>query len=363
MNETGRRRLRLLLQPIIALLLATLLFTSTARAFPAELIESAPEGLVDAVDKEGVLAGGASWILASLRGSLHEILRQGVRSAALLILVSLICGAAEGLADSAGETAARYVPFCGVLASSALATGDLRTLIGLGTETVEELGVLSKLLMPALAASMAAGGYVTTAGVWQVTTLAVCSALNETVLRLLLPLIYCYLAASAAGAVLDEGRLDLLADGVKALVSAGLKLTTVVFTSYLAIAGVLTGSADRTAVKAAKVMIAGAVPIVGGVLSDATESVLSAAGTLRGTVGAIGVFMILSLCLTPLLRLGVQYLLYKAAAFAAGLAGTKALSGFLDRLGGAFALLFAMTAACAMILLSAMLVAVSMLTG
>ena len=69
-----------------------------------------------------------------------------------------------------------------------------------------------------------------------------------------------------------------------------------------------------------------------------------------------------AVCLIPLLRLGVQFLLYKFAAFAAGLAGTKELSEYLDRLGGAFALVFAMTAACATILLVALLVAVAMVS-
>ena len=49
-----------------------------------------------------------------------------------------------------------------------------------------------------------------------------------------------------------------------------------------------------------------------------------------------------------------------SAAFAAGLVGSKALGEYLDRLGGAFALVFAMTAACALLLLVALLVATAM---
>ena len=111
-----------------------------------------------------------------------------------------------------------------------------------------------------------------------------------------------------------------------------------------------------------KAALSGAVPVVGGVLGDAAEGVLAAAGTARVTVGTLGVFAILAACLTPMLRLGAQYLLYKAAAFAACLAGTDTLSDLLDRLGGAFALVLGMTAACAAVLLAALLVAVGMVT-
>lgn len=345
--------------------LGVLLLTTTAyaAALPQGWEGTLPSGITEAAERGDVLSGGVAWLGNTLRASLGDTLRSGVRDAALLTLAALICGAAEGLASGAEEPAARYVSYCGVLAVSALATGDLHALLGLGARTVDELGALAKLLLPAVSAAMASGGLVSTASVWQVTTLMVCDALCGAVGRLLLPLTYCCIAAAAAGAVLEESRLDRVSDGLSRLVTGALKLTLAVFTGYLTVAGVLTGSTDRAAVKAAKAAVSGAIPVVGGALGDAAESVLAAAGMLRGTVGALGVFAILAACVTPLVRLGVQYALYKLAAFAAGLAGTKALGDFLDRLGEAFALVFAMTASCALVLLAAMLVATAMVSG
>ena len=344
---------------LIFILAAVLLLTVPVRAADAAL----PEELTEAAEESGALAGGASWLWETVRGAARDALRAGARNAALLTLAALICGAGEALAAGAGELPARYVPFCGVLSVAALATGDLRSLIGLGAETLEELSAFAKLLLPTLSAAMAAGGFVSTAGVWQVTTLLVCDLLTDAAERLLLPMVYCFIAAAAAGALLDEERLDLLAEGLGKLISGVLVAGTAAFTGYLSVAGVLTGSADRMAVKAAKLAVSGAIPVVGGVLSDAAEGVLAAAGTARSTVGVLGVFALLSLCIAPLLRLGAQFLLYKLAAFAAGLAGTKAVGQFLDRLGEAFALVFAMTAACATVLLVALLVATRMVTG
>lgn len=346
--------------------IALALLTTPARALdiPDTVREAVPLGLIEAAGEGGSpLSGAASWLWDAIRSAAGGALRAGVKNAALLMLVALICGAAEGVGGAAGEEAARYVPYCGVLAIAALATGDLRALIGLGAETVGELGALAKLLLPALAASMAAGGFAGTASVWQVTTLMACDLLGDAIGSLLLPLVYCYIGAAAADAVLTESRLELLAEGIRKLVSWGLCAAMAVFTAYLSLAGVLTGSADRTAVKVAKAAISGAVPVVGGVLSDAAEGVLAAAGTARGTIGALGVFAILALCVTPLLRLGAQFVLYKLAAFVSGLAGTQAVGKFLDALGEAFALVFAMTAACALLLLIALLIATTMAVG
>jgi len=341
----------------VSLFLALLLLTTTARA------AALPQELVRAAEEHGALDGGVFWLLDGAREELGGVLRGSLHGAALLVLVALLCGAAEGLSQGAGDGAARYVPLCGVLAAASVTAGDLRTLIGLGAATVEELGTMAKLLLPTVAAALAAGGFVSTASVWQVTTLLLCDMLCGAAARFLLPLAYCHIAASAADALLGEGRLGMLADGIKTLLTGALKLLTAVFAAYLTVSGMLTGSTDRAAVKAAKAAVSGAVPVVGGALSDAAEAVLAAAGAARGTVGVLGVFALLSVCLAPMLRIGAQLVLYKLAAFAAGLVGTKPLSDFLSRLGDAFALVFAMTAACAVVLLAAMLAAVAMTAG
>ena len=350
---------------VIAFAAALLLLATAAYAAPLPVLPEGivPDSLEESAQRHGVLDGGLAWALETVRAALGGAVRESARGAALLVLAALLCGAAEGAASGAGETASGYVPLCGVMAAAALAAGDVKTLVGLGARTVEELGALAKLLLPTLSAALAAGGFVTTASAWQVTTLMACDAFSSAVSRLLLPLAYCYLAASATGAMLGEERLALLADGLKSVVTGGLKLSAASFSAYLAASGVLTGSADRAAVKAAKAALGGAVPVVGGVLADAAESVLAAAGTLRGTIGVLGVFAVLAACLVPLLRLGVQFLLYKLAAFAAGLVGTKRLADFLDALGEAFALVFAMTAFCAFMLLVALLVAITITTG
>ena len=71
----------------------------------------------------------------------------------------------------------------------------------------------------------------------------------------------------------------------------------------------------------------------------------------------------LAVCLLPLVRLGVQYLVYKAAAFLAGILGAEQLTGLIDALGGAFGLIFGMTGACGLLLLISISSALGVVTG
>lgn len=344
---------------LLVLMALTLCGSVCAAELPAELSDALPP---DAVELAGAGDAGQSAVqrLASaFAESLHTALESGLRGAVLLALTVLLTGLVEGFAVPLGE-AARVVPFVGVLGVASLSAGDFSTLIGLGASTMQELSALTKLLLPTMAAALAGCGGVFTASAWQVGTLFAADTLSSAIEELLLPLVYCHIALASAGAALPESGLDKLADGLKKLVTWLLCGAVAAFTLYLSVSSVLTGSADRAAVKAAQAALSGAVPVVGGILAESAEAVLSAAHSLRATVGAAGVLGVLFLCLTPLVRLGVQLLLYRAAAFVSAVSGVKPLERLLEQLGDAFGLVFAMTAACAMLLLVALLVSISM---
>ena len=126
--------------------------------------------------------------------------------------------------------------------------------------------------------------------------------------RLLIPLVYAYVAVSCAQAAVGDPGLERLAGLLKGAAAALLTGLLLAFVGYLTASGAIAGSVDAAAVKAAKLAISRAIPVVGGVLADASESVLAGAGALRGTVGAAGLIVVLAICLGPFLRLALQYL-------------------------------------------------------
>ena len=110
--------------------------------------------------------------------------------------------------------------------------------------------------------------------------------------------------------------------------------------------------------KVAKAAISGVVPVVGGIIAEASETVLLGAGMLKNTIGVFGTLAILGACVYPFLQLGVQYLLYKLTAFLAGALGAPGLCKLIDGLGGAFCLILGMTGGCALLLLISVLASV-----
>ena len=352
---------------LICLAVFLLLLTGHARAaeLPKDLTDAMPEAaaeLLEDTDVSGAdgFSNGIGKLLERVSGQVGTVLRQRVRGAASVLLVVVLCGAVDGFYQGAGGgKAAWFLPMAGALSITLLTAGSLDSLLGLGKQTIGDLSAFSKVLLPVLAAVTAAAGGVGTATVQQVTTVFLVDLLVNLIHGLLLPLVYLYIGALAASAALPENRLSALAEGLKKIITWVLTTSLLLFTVYLSIARVITGAADAASVKVAKAAISGVVPVVGGIISEAAETVLAGAGMLKNTVGIFGTLAILAACAYPFLQLGIQYLLYKLTAFLAAAAGAPQLCKLIDGLGGAFGLVLGMTGSCALLLLISVLSSVA----
>ncbi len=335
------------------LFVAALLFLcgqALAAQLPPELERLAPEAAALADGGEGLLPGvrrlwREGWEQAG------EYLLAGVRSTAAIMAGVVLLGVAESAAPAGKDTLGQYVSITGTLWITAVSAGNLNALIGLGQQTIVDLSQLSKALLPVLAAAEAASGGVTAASARQVAAVFFSDILLTAIERVLLPAVYLYIGTAAAGAVLEGELMERVGSLLKKLIGWALGGLLTLFTAFLTISGAVAGTADAQAVKVAKAAVSAAVPVVGGILSEAAESMLAGAGLLRGLLGAFGALAVLSFCLVPFLRLGGQYLLYQCASLAAAAAGPKKLTGLLTALGDAFGLVLAMTAASALLLL------------
>lgn len=344
-----------------------LLLTGFAQALevPNELQNALPSGAEDVLrgtDFSGAtsLADGVSRLLQRMGEQVSSIVKTRMQGAAAVLLVVVLCGAVEGFYRGTGSgKVLPFLPMVGALSVTLLSVGSLDTLIGLGAETIDELSTFSKVLLPTLAAATAASGAVTAATVQQVTTVFFVDLLLNLIDGLLLPLVYLYIGALTASACLSENRLGAIAEGFKKVIVWLLSTALLVFTLYLSVVRIISTSADGLTVKVAKAAISGIIPVVGNIISEASETVLVGAGMLKNTIGMFGTLAILAACAYPFLQLAVQYLLYKLTAFLAGTVGAPNLCKLINGLAGAFGLVLGMAGSCALLLLISVLSSVA----
>lgn len=313
------------------------------------------------VEQGESLDRGLSILFADALSRAGTLFRASLTTAVKLMAVVLLCSLAESV-KAGGSEGLQAVNIAGALAITALTMTDMAAMVGLGRDTLAKMEDFSGLLLPVVAVLTAATGSVTAAAVRQEATVLFSQLLITAMDRLLVPLVYAFTAVSCAHAAVGNPGLKKVADLLKGAVTFFLTALLLAFVGYLTASGAIAGSVDASAVKAAKLAISRAIPVVGGILADASESVLAGAGALRGAVGAAGLLVVLALCLTPFLRLAMQYLVYKGASALCATVAQPRLSGLIDAIGSAFGLVLGMTGAGALVLLVSLVSAVGAVT-
>lgn len=264
-----------------------------------------------------------------------------------LIAVVLLASILKSFLGSSKQT----VELVATLAIGTLLFQSSNTLVRMGTQTVEELSQYGKLILPVMTAAMAAQGGVTTSAALYAGTAAFDAVLGAVISRLITPMVYIYLCLCVANRAIGEELLDNLRSFVKWAMTWCLKIVLYIFTGYIGITGVVSGATDAAALKAMRLTITGFVPVVGGIISDASEAILVGAGVVKSAVGVYGLITLLAIWIGPFMRIGVQYLLLKVTAGVCGVFGTKQASGLVQDFSAAMGFLLAMTGAMCLLLL------------
>ena len=332
---------------LIVLLVLSLAMPVSAADITAPTV---PESGRDLMPQDGTSFGDGLWQiccrgLAKIRPDIAEGAKISLCIIAAVVMLSIL-SAFPGMMEKCCD-------LVGAVCIAGLLLGSANSLIRLGTDTVEEISQYGKLLLPVMTTALAAQGGLTTSASLYVGTAAFDTLLSGVIASVLVPMVYIYLALAAANAAIGDDLLKKLRDFLKWLMTWVLKTVLYVFTGYMGITGVVSGTTDAAALKAAKLTISGVVPVVGGILSDASEAVLVSAGVVKNAAGIYGIFAVLALIAEPFFRIGVHYLILKFTAAVCGIFASKRITELIGDFTSVMGLLLAMTGTvCLLILIS-----------
>lgn len=273
-----------------------------------------------------------------------------IAQAATLCLSVVSIALLTALLGTITERTKQITEFVAIVCISVLLLRATDTLINLGAQTVQKIGEYGKLLMPVMTAAMAAQGGVTSSAALYTGTSLFSTVLTSWIGELLVPLLYIFLCLCIASNAITENILIKLRDFVKWIMTWSLKMILYVFTGYISITGVVSGSADASMVKATKLTLSGSVPIVGSILSDASETILVSAGIMKNAAGVYGVLAIVALWVGPFLKIAIPYLLMKVTAAICGIFGTKHTVSLIQDFSSAMGFVLAMISTISLLL-------------
>lgn len=311
-----------------------------------ELSESLPEEAGSVLDPENA---GADSVRSSLGRVLSDVVdnvlkaafRSGLAAAVAVLAASIICAVAGELAQDRGK-GIDYVNLVGVAAVAASTAGGFTTLMGEASAAVGELSDLGTLLLPVMASVSAASGAAASGAAKYAASALFLNILGTLSRRLIVPLIYMFLAASLGQAAFGGGAGGV-AKLIAKLIKHALVVTALAFSVYLGAVSLIASSADATAVKLTKTAISTLLPVVGGMVADASDTLLSGMGVIRGTLGAAGIVAVAAVCLGPVVKLLLNSALLRAAAMLSETVAPKPLSAFIEAVAEGYSLMLALT--------------------
>ena len=311
----------------------------TVPFFAEEFMVAEPENLMEGVQQ--ILKSAVGHLLPDMKEASRVCI--GIISA--VMVVSLI--------RSISTDIEKCVDLVGTAAIAAAFLSAAGALIDLGAETVTQISEYGKLLLPVMTAALAAQGGITASSALYAVTALFDAVLSSMISNVLMPLLYLFLAVIVTHGAVGENMLLKMRDGIKWLMTWLLKTILYVFTGFIGITGVVSGPTDAAALKAAKLTISGFVPIVGGILADASEAVIVSAGLVKNSVGLYGLFAILAIWIGPFLRIGAHYLLLRFTTMICSFLGSKRTTALIQDFASAMGFLLAMTGSvCLMLLIS-----------
>lgn len=284
-------------------------------------------------DTQGALSRLWEYVRRELTEQFHAQFVFALRLAALPFL----CALADAVTESRASREAISLAAC--CAASVWLAGDWDSGIAQAMDTLESLSDYSRAALPVVYTAAAAAGGVSSAPLKYAASCLAIEVMMTASRRLVLPLIRCYLALALCGCVCENSLVAAVGRLVKFLAVTVMSAVTAGFCLYVGVTGLVAGSTDAAAVKAARTVIAGVLPVVGGILSDSAASLLAAAGVVRSTAGVFALIALCALCAGPLIFLLLKMLFLRAAATLAELLPGGRLSKLLEQLGTVFAML------------------------
>ena len=331
----------------LILLIFILLNAKTVYAVEYTAPEVPPSAEIYMPDNTESFSDGLFYVLREALFYFRPDVAEAITLCLRLIVVILLIAMLKNFSSPSKE----IINLVSVISISIMLIQSTNSMIQLGIDTVSEISEYGKLLLPVMTAALAAqGGVSSSAAIY--TGTAFFSAILSTAIRgLIIPLIYFYMVLCIGYRAVGEDILKNLRDFLKWLIVWGIKIVLYVFTGYLTITGIISGTTDAAALKATKLTISGVVPVVGNIISDASDTILVSAGIVKNAAGVYGLLAILAIWIGPFLKIGVQYLLLKATGALCGGIATDAPSGLIKDFSGIMGILVAMTGAICLLFL------------
>lgn len=278
-------------------------------------------------------------------------------SSSLKILISILViivihGILKAITDGLeNNSVSQIIYFVQYILIVTLIMSNFSEIIKLVKDTANDLVGFINVLIPLLLTLMVYTGNITTGTVIEPIVLAISNFVGNIIADVLIPIVLIIVTFSIVSKVSERVQVEKLSKFLKSGVVWFLGIVLTVFVGVVSLEGTLSSSVDGVTAKTAKAAVSTVIPVVGKILGDVVDSVLGCGVILKNAVGFVGVIVILSICIMPIIKIGTLSIIYSLASAVVQPIADEKIVKLLDEMSGVFKLLLGILCALSVILI------------
>jgi len=260
--------------------------------------------------------GGFQFDLVGFMGALLSVVfREVVFNSKLLgqvLALAIVCAILEAFSKGIGSEGVQEVAYgvCGLILIF-ITIESLRSVLAIAGEAMDNMVSFLHSLLPFLSSMLVAVGAFSSAAIFHPLLITASSAMATVVRDIVFPLIFTSALLGIVGNISTQFPLSRLSGMVRQTGTIVLGMCFTVFLGIMVVKGAIAPVADGVGLRTAKYLTGAVVPVIGGLFSQAVETVVGASMIIKNGVGIFGLIVITGMVLMPLAKIFSVLLIYK----------------------------------------------------
>lgn len=296
-----------------------------------EMLNSAIKGKME---KKSIFSGAINLLGSEIKNTFNVL-----GSILIIVIVhSILKTISENLQNKNVSKITYYVQY---ILIATLILNNFSDIISSTKEAINNMTGFIHVLIPLLITLIATTGNVISANIMQPVILVTINLISNLFQNVFVPIILISTALIIISKISDKVQIGKLSKFLNSSVVWIIGIILTVFVSILSLEGTLSGSVDGLSVKVAKSAVSNFVPVVGKILGDTVDTVLGCSNILKNAVGTVGIIVIISICLKPVVKLAILSASYSLVSAVCEPIADKKIVELLQQIGNTFKILLA----------------------
>lgn len=248
---------------------------------------------------------------------------------AITLISSILTNLQGTFENSSVSELANYISYVLI---AILVISSFFQVMELARMTVDKMAGFMQVILPILLTLLVATGGPNTRVLFHPMILVTVNFIGILIKTIVLPLIFFSFIISIISNVSNRIEFNKLSEMSRQIVIFIITGALTLFIGIITIYG-LGSKIDGLTIRTAKFAVDKFIPIVGGFLSDAVDTVIGCSGILKNGIGFIGLLVLLLICILPIIKIVVLLFIYKLIVVVIQPIGSKNLVEFFNQVG------------------------------